>query len=41
MREMIDIVTTADPDMEASCSEEGVNGIFYAPGTMLLENIGM
>ncbi|KAJ5792033.1 uncharacterized protein N7503_008011 [Penicillium pulvis] len=38
MHEIIDIVTTADPDMEASCSED-VSGVFYAPGTVLLENI--
>lgn len=37
---MIDVVTKVDPDMEASCSED-VNGVFYAPGTVLLENIGM
>lgn len=40
MGEFIDIVTTADPDIEASCSED-INGVFYAPGTILLENIGM
>ena len=40
MSETIDIVATVDTDAEAQCDKEDINSIFYAPGTVLLENTG-
>lgn len=41
MGEMTDVATTADSDIEASCTEEVLDGVIYVPEPVLLENIGM